>query len=102
MNRRGFLQTCLASSIAPYVITTAGVLMPVRKIWTAESAGVSLVADIDWFNGNVWNGAEWVFHEGGPIQLYWQKKEEIIVSRGLRDDHGRLKAQLRAAFDKIA
>lgn len=32
MNRRGFLQAILASATAPYVVTTAGVLMPVKKI----------------------------------------------------------------------
>lgn len=34
MNRRGFLQACLASATAPYVVTSAGVLMAVRKLWT--------------------------------------------------------------------
>lgn len=32
MKRRGFLQACLAAATAPYVVTTAGVLMPVRKV----------------------------------------------------------------------
>ena len=36
MNRRGFLQACLASATAPYVVTTAGVLMPVRNIIVAD------------------------------------------------------------------
>ena len=34
MNRRGFLQACLAASTAPYVLTTAGVLMPSTKVIT--------------------------------------------------------------------
>jgi len=29
MNRRGFLQAILAAGVAPFVVTTAGVLMPV-------------------------------------------------------------------------
>ena len=29
MNRRGFLQGILAAGVAPFVVTTAGVLMPV-------------------------------------------------------------------------
>ena len=33
MNRRGFLQGILAAGVAPAVITTAGVLMPVRALW---------------------------------------------------------------------
>jgi len=36
MNRRGFLQACLAAAAAPYVSTAAGVLMPVRKVFAAE------------------------------------------------------------------
>lgn len=32
MNRRGFLQAVLASGVAPYVCTAAGVLMPVKPI----------------------------------------------------------------------
>ena len=32
MNRRGFLAGILASGVAPYVSTMAGVLMPVRSI----------------------------------------------------------------------
>ena len=35
MNRRGFLQTCIALGAAPYVITGAGVLMPVQKVLSA-------------------------------------------------------------------
>lgn len=34
MNRRGFLQACLAAATAPYVVTASGVLMPVRKLIT--------------------------------------------------------------------
>lgn len=34
MNRRGFLRGMLAAATAPFVVTSAGVLMPVRKIWT--------------------------------------------------------------------
>ena len=34
MNRRGFLQSILALGVAPYVVTTAGVLMPVRQVIT--------------------------------------------------------------------
>lgn len=39
MNRRGFLKTILASGIAPYVVTSSGVLMPCRAL---AGAGVSL------------------------------------------------------------
>ena len=36
MNRRGFLKSILAAGVAPYVVTTAGVLMPVRQIARLE------------------------------------------------------------------
>jgi hypothetical protein len=32
MNRRGFLKGILAAGVAPYVVTAAGVLMPVRTL----------------------------------------------------------------------
>lgn len=34
MNRRGFLKVATAAVAAPYVITTPGLLMPVKKLWT--------------------------------------------------------------------
>lgn len=34
VTRRGFLRACLAAATAPYVVTTAGILMPVRPIST--------------------------------------------------------------------
>lgn len=36
MNRRGFLKSILAAGVAPYVVTTAGVLMPVRDLWRPQ------------------------------------------------------------------
>jgi hypothetical protein len=33
MNRRSFLKSILAAGVAPYVVTAAGVLMPVRTLW---------------------------------------------------------------------
>lgn len=36
MNRRGFLGAVLAAAAAPYVVTKAGVLMPVKQIVTPE------------------------------------------------------------------
>ena len=38
MNRRSFIQSILAAGVAPYVVTTAGVLMPVRQIVSVEIA----------------------------------------------------------------
>lgn len=34
MNRRGFLKSMLAAGAGAAIITTPGLLMPVRKIWT--------------------------------------------------------------------
>ena len=36
MNRRSFMQSILSAGVAPYVVTTASVLMPVRKIVVLE------------------------------------------------------------------
>lgn len=36
MNRRSFLASILASGVAPYVVTGAGVLMPCRSLALAE------------------------------------------------------------------
>lgn len=36
VTRRGFLNGILAAGVAPYVVTTAGVLMPVRKLWVPD------------------------------------------------------------------
>lgn len=40
MDRRGFLRGILAAGVAPYVSTVAGVLMPVRKIYTGGLVGI--------------------------------------------------------------
>lgn len=37
MERRGFLASILAASVAPFVVTRAGVLMPTTKIWTSST-----------------------------------------------------------------
>jgi hypothetical protein len=37
MNRRGFLQAILAAGVAPAVITTPGILMPVKQLWIPSS-----------------------------------------------------------------
>jgi hypothetical protein len=34
MDRRGFMKAILAAGVAPYVVTTSGVLMPVRRVIT--------------------------------------------------------------------
>lgn len=42
MNRRSFLQSCLAAATAPYVVTVAGVLMPVRKLLAPDLTEAAL------------------------------------------------------------
>lgn len=37
MKRRSFIKSILATGIAPYVVTTAGILMPVRQIVPVKS-----------------------------------------------------------------
>jgi hypothetical protein len=43
MNRRGFLKSMLAAGVAPYVVTSAGVLMPVKKILTATAPEIAFI-----------------------------------------------------------
>ena len=52
MNRRGFLSSILAAGVAPYVQTTAGVLMPVKKLWTpvGRDLGLSQTDVYRWFS----------------------------------------------------
>lgn len=40
MNRRGFLKGILAAGIAPYVVTSSGVLMPVRSLARSFPGGL--------------------------------------------------------------
>lgn len=40
MNRRGFLKGILAAGVAPYVVTTAGALMPAKKIVSLSEAAL--------------------------------------------------------------
>ena len=63
MNRRGFLKSIIAAGVAPYVVTAAGVLMPVRNVWTPRNP---------LFNGHLG------FYEG----LQWRPDELARMSRG--------------------
>ena len=42
MNRRGFLRSILAAGVAPYVVTTAGVLMPVHALYVPSRKKILL------------------------------------------------------------
>jgi hypothetical protein len=49
VNRRGFLKGILATGVAPYVVTTAGVLMPVSDLWKPRGTWLWLLAaDEQW------------------------------------------------------
>lgn len=77
MNRRGFLAACLASATAPYVVTSAGVLMPVAK--------VQIIPD-DWWDALRYNAT--------TQNLSEQSLEDMIVEISkLTDDRG-LRIQL--------
>lgn len=76
MNRRGFLQACLASATAPYVVTTAGVLMPVRKLLRPDLTEASLEAMIIEIS-------RMTDARGLRIQV---NPTKILAQRGLLDD----------------
>lgn len=41
MNRRSFMKAILAAGVAPYVVTSAGVFMPVRGLIIPQSSGIA-------------------------------------------------------------
>lgn len=58
MTRRGFLQGIagiLAAAAAPAIITTPGLLMPVKKLWIPPAA-----QSMAMFNGRIW----WISNDG--------------------------------------
>lgn len=80
VDRRGFLKAILASGVAPYVVTTAGVLMPVRAIatelprievgfprWVRATIDDNGDSKVKWYtshDGEVWSPA----HDGVLIR----------------------------------
>lgn len=64
MDRRGFLKAILAAQIAPYVITTSGVLMPIRqRVVTAPAVDLS-EAEIERLLTELWS------IPGPPLTMY--------------------------------
>lgn len=75
MNRRGFLRGILAAGVAPYVVTSAGVLMPARSVIPV------VVSDIDLYEGGItWIDAEYEgrFH---PEQMLREVLPQVGVPR---------------------
>jgi hypothetical protein len=55
VNRRGFLRSILAAGVAPFVCTTAGVLMPVRDLWKPAGLLTGVLGRVEGFD---WLGPE--------------------------------------------
>lgn len=81
MNRRSFMQSILAAGVAPYVVTAAGVLMPVRQISRRPRVRYVIVGI---------NGGELIFGEAGgsggggsdgpwPDALLWTPSREVVT-----------------------
>lgn len=70
MNRRSFIQGILSAGVAPYVVTTAGVLMPVRKLWTPFSGEFESVqilrGDGEISRISVWDGYRLIIKDFNP------------------------------------
>jgi hypothetical protein len=69
VNRRSFMKAILAAGAAPYVVTSAGVLMPARSLLVPDGNGwIRVVVDVGvgvrdakWFfsiDGNEWRPAD--------------------------------------------
>ena len=71
MNRRGFLQAILAAGVAPWVITKAGVLMPVRQIWQPLNRSLFVSAPLQ-----IYGVGQWYPHRGGGKS--WFAVQEAI------------------------
>jgi len=84
MNRRSFMQSILAAGVAPYVCTTAGVLMPGRGIFVPRAYIVYTENGIDWIaldsmlhikhgrlieSGSVVVGPNQGFYHDGDLEL---------------------------------
>ena len=79
MNRRSFLQGILAAGVAPWIITTPGILMPVKKIVTFESIHPL-------FSGEIGTWSNSIFVPGDAIKpwsrlLFEEAKEESFFSK---------------------
>lgn len=72
MNRRGFLSAILAAGVAPYVVTTAGILMPTTQILTLSALAME----------------DWVPNSYGEVALEWGNKV-ILHAHSLYDSYGR-------------
>lgn len=72
MNRRGFLKGILAAGVAPYVITTPGLLMPVRGI-LVPAKEIILSTDIEAavaYNEDAWKSLlmfGWALSRDGKV-----------------------------------
>src|SRR5580692_1685870 len=93
MNRRGFLQAVLAAGVAPYVVTTSGILMPVRKVWSAGTDLLSVGDDFGWY----WKESEGGFQvltQYSLLDALIKPNPELIVHSLNRNDL--LKSQIQA------
>ena len=72
MDRRGFMQSILAAGIAPWVVTSAGVLMPVRKVIAAPQI---ILPDVDGVAGDTMSIVQYA---GGAVA--WRGAEMLAVA----------------------
>jgi hypothetical protein len=75
MNRRSFMHGILAAGAAPYVVTAAGVLMPVRALAVVERAPV--IATIRLRDVGA-SGAPKVLREISMDGVVWRESPDLV------------------------
>ena len=73
MDRRGFLKSILATGVAPYVVTTAGVLMPVRTHSWVEAEIPQSTLDA-YYKTSFDGGATW----GDETRVTWVAVKPVL------------------------
>jgi hypothetical protein len=74
MNRRGFLKSCLAAGTSAYVITTAGILMPVRTL-ASERANMWALAYVDGLHRRIPMRENVAWEAQGITRIYGVERE---------------------------
>lgn len=88
MNRRSFMKSILAAGVAPYVCTSAGVLMPVRSLWEPpvlssewylEGEG-KIAVERDFIATVTADGITWRLKPGDEVTIGDPKNRYVVVA----------------------
>lgn len=106
MDRRGFLKGILAACVAPYVVTTSGVLMPIRRVLADPVQELVIAKDLKAATtANSWRGDVWIDRTTGgyvwvdrprqvdltryaPVTVRSQYETALLKPQGARPKYG--------------